>query len=168
MPNNLTIQQFAAMLKQRDPRLAQYPDDLIVRKVLERRPEMIQFLARADERRPLLEHDAWVAIRDKIQKTMENMGNAAVQRHNNPYVQMLYNKAKQALISQHQQQVQSAHRDIGKLLDISPGLSRTFRPGGPVDIFGRMWTPGAKGPDPEPGEDLFYKNRIREIIKNLK
>lgn len=44
MADQLSTQEFAAKLKQRDSRLASVPDDVLVRKVLERRPELIVHL----------------------------------------------------------------------------------------------------------------------------
>lgn len=44
MPDQLSIQDFAARIKARDSRLAQFPDEELVRKVLERRPELIVHL----------------------------------------------------------------------------------------------------------------------------
>lgn len=47
MPDKMTAAEFAARIKQRDPRLASVPDDELVKKVLERRPDMQAFLAPA-------------------------------------------------------------------------------------------------------------------------
>lgn len=44
MPDQLSIQDFAARIKARDSRLAQFPDEELVRKVLERRPDLIVHL----------------------------------------------------------------------------------------------------------------------------
>lgn len=44
MPDQLSTQEFAAKIKQRDARLANVPDDVLVRKVLDRRPDLIVHL----------------------------------------------------------------------------------------------------------------------------
>ena len=44
MPDTLTTAEFASKIKQRDARLASVPDDVLVRKVLDRRPELMVHL----------------------------------------------------------------------------------------------------------------------------
>jgi hypothetical protein len=51
--NKLTIAEFAARIKQRAPELESVPDDQLVRKVLERRPEMINFIQTSEQRPPM-------------------------------------------------------------------------------------------------------------------
>jgi hypothetical protein len=46
----LSIADFARAIRQRDPRLAKVPDDVLVRKVLERRPEMVNMIQRSEPR----------------------------------------------------------------------------------------------------------------------
>lgn len=49
-PEQLSITDFAAKIKQRDPRLAQVPDEELTRKVFERRPELMKFVKTAEPR----------------------------------------------------------------------------------------------------------------------
>ena len=49
----LTIAEFAARVKQREPRLASVPDEELVRKILEVRPDMRDYLVTSEPRRPL-------------------------------------------------------------------------------------------------------------------
>jgi hypothetical protein len=53
MPPRMTIQELAQAIKQRDPRLSKVPDEELVRKVLERKPEAINLIYRANERPPM-------------------------------------------------------------------------------------------------------------------
>jgi hypothetical protein len=57
MPDKLTTEQFAAKIKQRSPELASVPDADLVRKVLERRPEMREFLVTEMPRLPISAHE---------------------------------------------------------------------------------------------------------------
>ena len=47
----LSISEFAAKIKARDPRLANVPDDVLTRKVFERRPELMKFVQTAETRK---------------------------------------------------------------------------------------------------------------------
>jgi hypothetical protein len=51
--DRLTIQQLAQAIKQRDSRLSKVPDEELVRKVLERRPEVINLIYTGERRPPL-------------------------------------------------------------------------------------------------------------------
>jgi hypothetical protein len=44
VPDKMSIAEFATAIKKRDPRLQGVADDVLVRKVLERRPEMINMV----------------------------------------------------------------------------------------------------------------------------
>jgi hypothetical protein len=49
-PDQLSITDFAAKIKQRDPRLTQVPDEELARKVFERRPDLMKFVKTAEAR----------------------------------------------------------------------------------------------------------------------
>lgn len=49
MPQQMSLQQFAAALKKRVPQLANVPDEELVRKALDRRPQLMQFLTQAPQ-----------------------------------------------------------------------------------------------------------------------
>lgn len=51
--DKLTIAQFAEVIRHQSPELAGVPDDVLVREVLQRRPDMLSFLETSEPRRPL-------------------------------------------------------------------------------------------------------------------
>ena len=53
MADKLTIAEFASRIRQRDPAFESVPDDVLVRKVLERKPEMASFLVISEPRSPI-------------------------------------------------------------------------------------------------------------------
>lgn len=53
MPAKLSIADLAAAIKRREPRLASVPDADLVRKVLERRPEMTSMIETSEPRKPM-------------------------------------------------------------------------------------------------------------------
>lgn len=53
MPSEFTIEQIAAAIKQREPKLKDVPDAELVRKVLERRPDLLGVMKRSEPRRPI-------------------------------------------------------------------------------------------------------------------
>jgi hypothetical protein len=53
VPDKLTIAELAQAIKRREPRLASVPDSDLVRKAMERRPELINMIYTAEERPPM-------------------------------------------------------------------------------------------------------------------
>lgn len=53
MPDKMSIAELSAAIKRREPRLAQIPDAELVRKVFERRPELMSMINTSEPRRPL-------------------------------------------------------------------------------------------------------------------
>jgi hypothetical protein len=53
VPDKMSIAELSAAIKRREPRLASVPDAELVRKVLERRPELMSMINTSEPRRPL-------------------------------------------------------------------------------------------------------------------
>lgn len=69
--NLLTIPQFASEIKQRRPKLATIPDDVLVRETLQRRPQLMG-MVQISEPRPKLKKDREPTVDQRMQKFFEN------------------------------------------------------------------------------------------------
>lgn len=45
-----------------------------------------------------------------------------------------------------------------------PNPGGLFSPGSPMDVLGRLWTPGIQGAAPSPQDDPFYMQHIQALI----
>lgn len=70
-PSLLTIPQFAAEIKQRRPKLADIPDDVLVRETLVRRPKLMSMVQTSEPRPKLKRHDRELNLDQQFRKSSQ-------------------------------------------------------------------------------------------------
>ncbi len=76
MPDKMSIAELAAAVKRRDPRLQEVADEVLVRKVLERRPEIINMIYTANERPAIRRDDLFSRVSSRVGQDLNPINTA--------------------------------------------------------------------------------------------